>query len=156
MQIDECSSYNVIDVEINIWDDFDGNENKVYQDKTYTTYAYIESSSESLSNDEQLSILQFLKESLVNNQVFADDDLFIHYFIAGENLNFIISLSKFIHTIRNKTKSPFHYERYELCFKNLTHEKLDNHVLPFLQSSELDLINCKSGNNYKLNIYSES
>ena len=59
MQIDECSSYNVIDVEINIWDDFDGNENKVYQDQTYTTYAYIESSSESLSNDEQLSILQF-------------------------------------------------------------------------------------------------
>ena len=45
MQIDECSSYNVIDVGINIWDDFDGNENKVYQDKTYTTYAYIESSS---------------------------------------------------------------------------------------------------------------
>ena len=154
MSIEKCS--HIIDVYINIWDDFDENINKVYRHKTYTTYAYIESSSQSLSNDEKLFILQFLKERLVNNQVFADKDLFVHYFIAGENLNFITLLSKFIHTIRNKTKSPFHYERYELCFKNLTHENLDNHVLPFLQSSELDLINCKNGNHYKLNIYSES
>ena len=97
---------------------------------------------------------------MVNNKIVTDEDLFIHYFIACENIKSTTLLSKFFPcltaTVHNKTKSPFHYERYELCFKNLTHEKLDNYVLPFLQSSELDLINCKNGNNYKLNIYSES
>ena len=53
-------------------------------------------------------------------------------------------------------KFYFHYQRYELCFKNLTHEKLDNKVLPFLQSSKLDFLNCKNGKNYQLNVYGES
>lgn len=132
MQIEKYQ--NVINVDINIWDDFDDNENKIYQDKTYITYAYIESSSTTesgvaeqlLSNDESLSILQFLKDKLVSSKIVTDEDLFIHYFIAGENLKSTTLLSKFFPcltaTVHNKTKSPFHYVRYELCFKNLTHE----------------------------------
>lgn len=165
MQIEKYQ--NVINVDINIWDDFDDNENKIYQDKTYITYAYIESSSttesgvaeKSLSNNESLSILQFLKDKLVSSKIITDEDLFIHYFIAGNNLKGIIPFSNFFKglvNVNNKTKSFFHYQRYELCFKNLTHEKLDNKVLPFLQSSKLDFLNCKNGKNYQLNIYSES
>lgn len=51
-------------------------------------------------------------------------------------------------------QSAFHYKRYELCFKHLTHEQLDNQILPFLQSSNLDFI--EDDVHFHLNIYSES
>lgn len=164
----------VINIDINIWDEFDEQIGKKYHNKTYTTYAYIESSSHAnvkdeadigvaehaLSNDESLSILHFLKDKLVENKIVTDEDLFIHYFITGENLKSTTLLSKFFEfftaTASNKVKLPFHYERYELCFKNLTHEQLDNEVLPFLQSSNLDFVNYNNGTIYQLNVYSES
>lgn len=156
-----------LDIDINIWDDFDDNENKIYQNKLYKTYAYIESSSIPLSKEIELFILQHLKEHLVSNQVLLDSDMFIHYFIAGgESKNQSGKsglLSKFLNLITNDSvrmcnakqmQSIFHYKRYELCFKHLTHEQLDNQILPFLQSSNLDFM--KDDVHFHLNIYSES
>ena len=153
-----------VTLDINIWDDFDDNENKTYQDKLYKTYAYIESSSIPLSKELELFVLQQLKEHLVKNQVLLDSDMFIHYFVAGsESNNKSGLLSKFLNLITNDSvrmqntkqeQSVFHYKRYELCFKHLTHEQLDNQILPFLQSSNLDFI--KDDTCFHFNIYSES
>lgn len=154
-------------LDINIWDDFEDNENKIYQNKLYKTYAYIESSSIPLSKEIELFILQQLKEHLVKNQVLLDSDMFIHYFIAGSESNNQSGksglLSKFFNLIINdqlvmrsekREQSVFHYKRYELCFKHLTHNQLDEQILPFLQSSNLDFI--KDDVHFHLNIYSES
>jgi hypothetical protein len=154
-------------LDINIWDDFEDNENKIYQNKLYKTYAYIESSSIPLSKEIELFILQQLKEHLVKNQVLLDSDMFIHYFIAGSESNNQSGksglLSKFFNLIINdqlvmrsekREQSIFHYKRYELCFKHLTHNQLDEQILPFLQSSNLDFI--KDDVHFHLNIYSES
>lgn len=153
-----------VTLDINIWDDFDDNENKTYQDKLYKTYAYIESSSIPLSKEMELFILQQLKEHLVKNQVLLDLDMFIHYFIAGiESNNQSGLLSKLLNLITNDSvrmqnakqeQSVFHYKRYELCFKHLTHNQLDEQILPFLQSSNLDFI--KDNIYFHLNFYSES
>lgn len=156
-----------LDIDINIWDDFDDNENRIYQNKLYKTYAYIESSSIPLSKEIELFILQHLKEHLVSNQVLLDSDMFIHYFIAGSESNNQSNkselLSKFLNLITNESvrmcnakqeQSIFYYKRYELCFKHLTHEQLDNQILPFLQSSNLDFM--KDDVHFHLNIYSES
>ena len=153
-----------VTLDINIWDDFDDNENKTYQDKLYKTYAYIESSSIPLSKELELFVLQQLKEHLVKNQVLLDSDMFIHYFIAGiESNNQSGLLSKLLNLITNDSvrmqnakqeQSVFHYKRYELCFKHLTHNQLDEQILPFLQSSNLDFI--KDDAHFNLNIYSES
>lgn len=154
-------------LDINIWDDFEDNENKIYQNKLYKTYAYIESSSIPLSKEIELFILQQLKEHLVKNQVLLYSDMFIHYFIAGSESNNQSGksglLSKFFNLIINdqlvmrsekREQSVFHYKRYELCFKHLTHNQLDEQILPFLQSSNLDFI--KDDVHFHLNIYSES
>lgn len=154
-------------LDINIWDDFEDNENKIYQNKLYKTYAYIESSSIPLSKEIELFILQQLKEHLVKNQVLLDSDMFIHYFVANSESNNQSGksglLSKFWNLITNdqlvmrsekQEQSVFHYKRYELCFKHLTHEQLDNQIVPFLQSSNLDFI--KDDVHFHLNIYSES
>lgn len=156
-----------VTLDINIWDDFDDSENKIYQNKLYKTYAYIESSSIPLSKELELFILQQLKERFVKNQVLLDSDMFIHYFVAGGESNNQSGksglLSKFLNLIINDSvrmcnakqeQSIFHYKRYELCFKHLTHEQLDNQILPFLQSSNLDFI--KDDVHFHLNIYSES
>lgn len=153
-----------VTLDINIWDDFDDNENKTYQDKLYKTYAYIESSSIPLSKELELFVLQQLKEHLVKNQLLLDSDMFIHYFIAGiESNNQSGLLSKLLNLITNDSvrmqnakqeQSVFHYKRYELCFKHLTHNQLDEQILPFLQSSNLDFI--KDDAHFNLNIYSES
>ena len=156
-----------VTLDINIWDDFDDNENKIYQNKPYKTYAYIESSSIPLSKELELFILQQLKEHLVKNQVLLDSDMFIHYFVAGSESNNKYGksglLSKFLNLITNESvrmcnakqeQSIFYYKRYELCFKHLTHEQLDNQILLFLQSSNLDFI--KDNVHFYLNIYSES
>lgn len=153
-----------VTLDINIWDDFDDNENKTYQDKLYKTYAYIESSSIPLSKELELFVLQQLKEHLVKNQVLLDSDMFIHYFIAGiESNNQSGLLSKLLNLITNDSvrmqnakqeQSVFHYKRYELCFKHLTHNQLDEQILPFLQSSNLDFI--KDNIYFHLNFYSES
>lgn len=156
-----------VTLDINIWDDFNDNENKIYQNKLYKTYAYIESSSIPLSKEIELFILQQLKEHLVKNQVLLDSDMFIHYFIAGSESNNQSGksglLSKFFNLIINdqlvmrsekREQSVFHYKRYELCFKHLTHNQLDEQILPFLQSSNLDFI--KDDVHFHLNIYSES
>lgn len=154
----------IVTLDINIWDDFDDNENRIYQDKLYKTYAYIESSSIPLSKELELFILQHLKEHLVSNQVLLDSDMFIHYFIAGsESNNQSGLLSKLLNLITNESvrmcnvkqeQSIFHYKRYELCFKHLTHNQLDDQILPFLQSSNLDFIN--DDGHFHLNVYSES
>lgn len=155
-----------VTLDINIGDDFDDNENKTYQDKLYKTYAYIESSSIPLSKEMELFILQQLKEHLVKNQVLLDSDMFIHYFVAGSESNNQSGksglLSKFLNLITNDSvrmqnakqeQSVFHYKRYELCFKHLRHEQLDDQILPFLQSSNLDFI--KDDVYFYLNLYSE-
>lgn len=156
-----------VTLDINIGDDFDDNENKIYQNKLYKTYAYIESSSIPLSKELELFILQQLKERFVKNQVLLDSDMFIHYFVAGSESNNQSGksglLSKFLNLITNDSvrmqnakqeQSVFHYKRYELCFKHLTHEQLYNQILPFLQSSNLDFI--KDDTCFHFNIYSES
>lgn len=152
-----------VTLDINIWDDFDDNENKTYQDKLYKTYAYIESSSTPLSKELELFILQQLKEHLVKNQVLLDSDMFIHYFVAGSESNNQSGKSGLLNLITNdqlvmqgekQEQSIFHYKRYELCFKHLTHKQLDNQILPFLQSSNLDFI--KDDVYFHLNVYSES
>ena len=52
-----------VTLDINIWDDFNDNENKnLSKIKLYKTYAYIESSSIPLSKEIELFILQQLKE----------------------------------------------------------------------------------------------
>lgn len=112
-------------------------------------------------------VLQQLKEHLVKNQVLLDSDMFIHYFIAGSESNNQSGksglLSKFFNLIINdqlvmrsekREQSVFHYKRYELCFKHLTHNQLDEQILPFLQSSNLDFI--KDNIYFHLNFYSES
>lgn len=109
-------------------------------------------------------VLQQLKEHLVKNQVLLDSDMFIHYFIAGiESNNQSGLLSKLLNLITNDSvrmqnakqeQSVFHYKRYELCFKHLTHNQLDEQILPFLQSSNLDFI--KDNIYFHLNFYSES
>ena len=43
-------------LDINIWDDFDDSENKIYQNKLYKTYAYIELSSNPLSKEPDIII----------------------------------------------------------------------------------------------------
>lgn len=157
----------IVTLDINIWDDFDDSENKIYQDKLYKTYAYVESSSIPLSKELELFVLQQLKEHLVKNQVLLDSDMFIHYFVAGNKSNNQSGksgfLSKFLNLITNDSvrmqntkqeQSVFHYKRYELCFKHLTHEQLNNQILPFLQSSSLDFI--EDDVHFYLNIYSES
>ena len=151
-------------LDINIWDDFNDSENKIYQNKPYKTYAYIESSSIPLSKEIELVILQQLKEHFVKNQVLLDSDMFIHYFIAGSESNHQSGLlSKFLNLITNdqsimrsekQEQSVFHYQRYELCFKHLTHNQLDDQILPFLQSSNLYFI--KDDVHFHLNIYSAS
>ena len=130
-------------LDINIWDDFNDSENKIYQNKPYKTYAYIESSSIPLSKEIELVILQQLKEHFVKNQVLLDSDMLIHYF----NDQSIMRIEK-------QEQSVFHYQRYELCFKHLTHNQLDDQILPFLQSSNLDFV--KDDTCFHLNIYSES
>lgn len=112
-------------------------------------------------------ILQQLKERFVKNQVLLDSDMFIHYFVVGSESNNQSGksglLSKILNLITNDSvrmcnakqeQSIFHYKRYELCFKHLTHEQLDNQILPFLQSSNLDFI--EDDVHFHLNIYSES
>lgn len=146
-------------LDINIWDDFDDNENKIYQNKLYKTYAYVESPSIPLSKEIELFVLQQLKEHLVKNQVLLDSDMFIHYFIAGSESNHQSGKSGlfsqfFKFTTSDKKQSPFHYKRYELCFKHLTHEQLNDQILPFLKSSDLDFI--KDDVHFHLTIYSES
>lgn len=130
-------------LDINIWDDFNDSENKIYKNKPYKTYAYIESSSIPLSKEIELVILQQLKEHFVKNQVLLDSDMLIHYF----NDQSIMRIEK-------QEQSVFHYQRYELCFKHLTHNQLDDQILPFLQSSNLDFV--KDDTCFHLNIYSES
>ena len=167
MKIEQNKETVTLDIDINIWDDFDDNENKIYQNKLYKTYAYIESSSIPLSKELELFILQQLKERFVKNQVLLNSDMFIHYFVAGSESNNQSSksglLSKILNLITNDSvrmcnakqeQSIFHYKRYELCFKHLTHEQLDNQILPFLQSSNLDFI--EDDVHFHLNIYSES
>ncbi len=198
---------------INIWDDYSEETKLLFHGKKYHTYTYIEQivqsndfkgSNEPVGSDdfEQLNccdftindevaivILSHLRSLLIENNIFSELELFIHYFDAYEffrennsnshedkvkvndKVNSIpVSLFSKLHLLFRKIifgKSDIHdnqddyqrfkpsnYQRYELCFTDLSYDKLMNVVLPFLNSKPIELVIddiC-----YKLNFYSES
>ena len=165
-------------VSVNIWDEYSEENPSSYNNKTYDTYAYVESVSEivnmdgkeqyikkfkeNFANDEWLDmekyILEFLQHTFIQENLIKKDESFIEIFdpVIAYNMDFTQPIWN---TGDGKQRHQFFEDSkiYQLFFTNLPYEKLKTEIqsaLDELNKQKLSFI--KDNRCYILDIYSES
>ena len=165
-------------VSVNIWDEYLEENPNVYNNKSYHTYAYVESVSEILNidgkeqyikkfkenflNDEWLDmekhILEFLQHTFIQENLIKKDESFIEIFnpVIAYNMDFTQPIWN---TVDGKQRRQLFEDSkiYQLFFTNLPYEKLKTDVqssLDTFNKQKLYFIN--DTRCYILDIYSES
>lgn len=103
-------------IPINIWDDF-WDDGYVPKNQTQSTYAYVESDDFTLEQEKKAMLLLC---SIIKESKLLDESLYK------------IKIKTFQNEWTNNGKP---YERYEVIFKNITHEKL-NKLMKILTSKK--------------------
>lgn len=165
-------------VSVNIWDEYSEENPSVYNNKTYDTYAYVESVSEILNidgkeqyikkfkenvvNDEWLDmekhILEFLQHTFIQENLIKKDESFIEIFdpVIAYNMDFTQPIWN---TVDGKQRRQFFEDSkiYQLFFTNLPYEKLKtDSQSSFDKFNKQKLSFIKDNCCYILDIYSES
>lgn len=165
-------------VSVNIWDEYLEENPSVYNNKTYDTYAYVESVSEILNidgkeqyikkfkenfvNDEWLDmekhILEFLQHTFIQENLIKKDESFIEIFdpVIAYNMDFTQPIWN---TVDGKQRRQFFEDSkiYQLFFTNLPYEKLKTDIQSsFDKFNKQKLSFIKDNCCYILDIYSES
>ena len=176
MQIDEYS--HIMNVGINIWDDYSEDKPNIYKNKSYHTYAYVEDLEEriningeikyssasyfefDLTKDElmnmQKDILVFFQKTLIQENLIKKNESFIEIFDPLIAYDFTLPFWKTPDGLERK-KFFENKQSYQLFFTNLPYEKLKTDI-----KSALDRFNkqklsfVKDNCCYILDIYSES
>lgn len=118
----------LININLNIWDDFD-------EDSEQETYAYFETDESVIDKNHQKIILENIKSEI--NKINPNINSKLNYYKSIE------------HFPKLNPKEYSHWERWELRLKNVKYKDIET-LTEKLQ--DLNLVY----NNYKLNIYSES
>lgn len=165
-------------VSVNIWDEYSEENPSVYNNKSYDTYAYVESVSEILNidgkeqhikkfkenfvNDEWLDmekhILEFLQHTFIQENIIKKDESFIEIFdpVIAYNMDFTQPIWN---TVDGKQRRQFFEDSkiYQLFFTNLPYEKLKTDIKYSLDKFNKRKLSCIKDNCcYIFDIYSES
>lgn len=165
-------------VSVNIWDEYSEKNPSIYNNKSYHTYAYVESVSEILNidgkeqhikkfkenfaNDEWLDmekhILEFLQHTFIQENLIKKDESFIEIFdpVIAYNMDFTQPIWN---TVDGKQRRQFFEDSkiYQLFFTNLPYEKLKTDIQSALDEfNKQNLSFIKDNRCYILDIYSES
>lgn len=165
-------------VSVNIWDEYSEENPSAYNNKSYDTYAYVESVSEILNidgkeqyikkfkenfaNDEWLDmekhILEFLQHTFIQENLIKKDESFIEIFdpVIAYNMDFTQPIWN---TMDGKQRRQFFEDSkiYQLFFTNLPYEKLKTDIQSALDKfNKQKLSFIKDNCCYILDIYSES
>ena len=179
MQIEEQkSNLHMMNVGINIWDDYSEEKPKFYKNKLYHTYAYVEylkermninGEIEYISYDElyltqddvfnmQKDILIFLQNTLIQEKLIKDNESFIEIFdpLIAYDYDFTLPFWKTREGVLHK-RNLENSKRYQLFFTNLPYEKLEMDIQCALDKFNQQKLSFKKENYFfNLNIYSES
>lgn len=179
MQIEEQkSNLHMMNVGINIWDDYSEEKPKFYKNKLYHTYAYVEylkermninGEIEYISYDEldltqddvfnmQKDILIFLQNTLIQEKLIKDNESFIEIFdpLIAYDYDFTLPFWKTREGVLHK-RNLENSKRYQLFFINLPYEKLEMDIQCALDKfNQQKLSFVKDNYCYILDIYSES
>ena len=179
MQIEEQkSNLHMMNVGINIWDDYSEEKPKFYKNKLYHTYAYVEylkermninGEIEYISYDEldltqddvfnmQKDILIFLQNTLIQEKLIKDNESFIEIFdpLIAYDYDFTLPFWKTREGVLHK-RNLENSKRYQLFFTNLPYEKLEMDIQCALDKFNQQKLSFKKDNYFfNLNIYSES
>ena len=179
MQIEEQkSNLHMMNVGINIWDDYSEEKPKFYKNKLYHTYAYVEylkermninGEIEYISYDEldltqddvfnmQKDILIFLQNTLIKEKLIKDNESFIEIFdpLIAYDYDFTLPFWKTREGVLHK-RNLENSKRYQLFFTNLPYEKLEMDIQCALDKFNQQKLSFKKDNYFfNLNIYSES
>lgn len=128
-------------IDINIWDDFYDDNKSIYNNETenniQTTFAYVETSN--IPNIENQKILSKLINVILENSLLPKDvDMELSFYDASTKYPILV--------LENQN---FLYKRWQIEFKNITHEILDK-LIEDLKKIDIFF------NEVKFNIYSES
>lgn len=179
MQIEEQkSNLHMMNVGINIWDDYSEEKPKFYKNKLYHTYAYVEylkermninGEIEYISYDElyltqddvfnmQKDILIFLQNTLIQEKLIKDNESFIEIFdpLIAYDYDFTLPFWKTREGVLHK-RNLENSKRYQLFFTNLPYEKLEMDIQCALDKFNQQKLSFKKDNYFfNLNLYSES
>ena len=128
-------------ININIWDDFYDDNKSIYnneiENNIQTTFAYVETSN--IPNIENQKILSKLINVILENSLLPKDvDMELSFYDASTKYPILV--------LENQN---FLYKRWQIEFKNITHEILDK-LIEDLKKIDIFF------NEVKFNIYSES
>lgn len=176
MQIDEYS--HIMNVGINIWDDYSEEKPKIYKNQFYHTYAYVEYLEErmningeikyipydelDLTKDEVFNmkkdILIFLQNTLIQENLIKENESFIEIFdpLIAYDYDFTLPFWKTREGVLHK-RNLENSKHYQLFFTNLPYEKLETDIqcaLDRFNKQKLSFV--KDNCCYILDIYSES
>ena len=164
-------------VSVNIWDEYSTKNPSVYNNKSYDTYAYVESVSEILNidgkeqhikkfkenfvNDEWLDmekhILEFLQHTFIQENLIKKDESFIEIFdpVIAYNMDFTQPIWN---TVDGKQRRQFFEDSkiYQLFLTNLPYEKLKTDIQSSLDKFNKQKLFIRDNCCYILDIYSES
>lgn len=123
---------------INIWDDY-FEDGYVPEGEIQETYAYVEGGRDYLTNEDQKKILELLLNHLKGKKYLEGVEMFIQFYDSK------LKYPQFVGTEHEWIL----FERWEIRFKNLSHEKREILV----EGLRTENLKC---NNIPLKIYSES
>ena len=179
MQMEEQkSNLHMINVSINIWDDYSENNPNIYKNKSYHTYAYVEDLEErmningeiklryiphdelDLNQDELMNmkkdILVFFQKTLIQENLIKETESFIEIFDPLIAYDFTLPFWKTPEGIERK-KFFENKKSYQLFFTNLPYEKLKTDIKSALDKfNQQKLSFVKDNYCFNLDIYSES
>ena len=176
MQIDEYS--HIMNVGINIWDDYSEEKPKIYKNQFYHTYAYVEYLEErmningeikyipydelDLTKDEVFNmkkdILIFLQKTLIQENLIKENESFIEIFdpLIAYDYDFTLPFWKTREGVLHK-RNLENSKLYQLFFTNLPYEKLETDIQCALDRFNQQKLSFKKDNYFfNLNLYSES
>lgn len=173
------SNLHMMNVSINIWDDYSENKPNIYKNKSYHTYAYVENLEErmNINNDEiklryipydeldltkdelmnmKKDILVFFQNTLIQENLIKENESFIEIFDPLIAYDFTLPFWKTLDGIERK-KFFENKQSYQLFFTNLPYEKLRTDIQCALDKFNQQKLSFKKDNYFfNLNIYSES
>lgn len=172
------SNLHMMNVSINIWDDYSENKPNIYKNTSYHTYAYVEDLEERINingkikyssalyeeldftKDElmnmQKDILVFFQNTLVQENLIKENESFIEIFDPLIAYDFTLPFWKTPDGLERK-KFFENKQSYQLFFTNLPYEKLRTDIKSALDRFNQQKLSFKKNNYFfNLNLYSES
>ena len=179
MQIEEQkSNLHMMNVGINIWDDYSEEKPKIYKNQSYHTYAYVEYLEERININGEIKyipydeldlikdevfnmkkdILIFLQKTLIQENLIKENESFIEIFdpLIAYDYDFTLPFWKTREGVLHK-RNLENSKLYQLFFTNLPYEKLETDIQCALDKFNQQKLSFKKDNYFfNLNLYSES